>query len=150
MHARCNANQMVDQALPSCTVLGRKSVHMILRIRTPEDVFRSENCDVYILDFREQDPHKKKKTWAEIEKWLRQNLPESAIEILGPSENSNYIEGGPLTMRVCFTQSDLRTFCRRWEDAEGRSVDPRFQCILLSYEEWKQKHRKPARVTHDF
>lgn len=123
---------------------------MILRIRTPEDVLRNERCDVYIVEFREQDPRKKNKTWVEIEKWLRQNLPESAIEILGPSENSNYIEGGPLTMRVSFTQRDLRTFCTRWEDAEGRSVDPRFQCILLSYKDWQQKQRKPARVTHDF
>ena len=109
---------------------------MIRRIRTPEDVLRTEKCDIYILNFREKDRRKKQHTWNEMEHWIRQHLPDTQIETLGPSANSIYVEGGPLTMRLVFSKSDLRKFCEQWEDDKGVTLDPRFQCYLLSYDDW--------------
>lgn len=109
---------------------------MIQRIRTPEDIFRTEKKDVYALRFHQDNPAQKEQTLAEMQSWLQLNMPKSLTEILGPSEHSGWVEGGPTMLRIDFQQEDLETFLKTWENPDGMSKDPRFQCCLLSYDEW--------------
>lgn len=111
-------------------------------IRTPEDIFRAERKDVYTLEFRQQDPLANRETYEEMEAWFKQHLPESSTEMLGPSEHSGWIEGGPTSLRIAFTDADLATFCAQWENADGTSLDSRFQCCIRPYADWWEKRGK--------
>lgn len=113
---------------------------MIQRIRTPEDIFRIEKKDVYALRFNQDNPAQKELALAEMQRWLYLNMPQSPTEILGPSEHSNWLEGGPTMLRIDFRQGDLERFLKTWETRDGLSKDPRFQCCLLSYDEWFQEY----------
>lgn len=113
---------------------------MIQRIRTPEDIFRTEKKDVYALRFHQDKPAQKEQTLAEMQRWFHLNMPQSPTEILGPSEHSNWLEGGPTMLRIDFWQGDLERFLETWETRDGLTKDPRFQCCLLSYDEWLQEY----------
>lgn len=112
---------------------------MPTRVRTPEDVFRAEKKDLYILRSMEarcrSAPGLKM-----IQGWIKQNLPGTHMELLGPSEKSGVILGGiGRDVWVDFSAEGLATFCARWEIGD-QSVDPRFQCFALLYEPWFRAH----------
>jgi hypothetical protein len=109
-------------------------------IRSPEDIFRTEKRDVYCIFFNEETPEAIKVTWKEMENWFAKNLPNSPTETLAPSEHSGWIMGGPLSLRVAFTDADLKTFTEQWETPDGKSIDPRFQCYLNPYQDWYDKY----------
>lgn len=109
---------------------------MIKKIRTPDEVFRREKTDIYFLDFREKRESQKQKTQIEIQSWIREHLPEVKTEILGPFEDSAYVEGGPLMLRLIFSDNDLKKFCAEWEDQDGKSITKRFQLCQISYHDW--------------
>lgn len=113
---------------------------MPMRIRTPEDIFRAERRDVYALSFLENTPEAIEKTWQDMQVWLTQHLPDSPTEAMAPSEHSGYLTGGPITLRVAFTEVDLQRFCAQWETPIGLSVDPRFQCNEYPYLTWLGQH----------
>jgi hypothetical protein len=115
---------------------------MIQRIRTPEEIFRTEKKDVYALRFNQDKLAQKEQTLAEMQRWLHLNMPQSPTEVLGPSEHSNWFEGGPTMLRIDFQHEDLQAFVETWETRDGLSKDPRFQCCLLSYDEWLQEHSR--------
>ena len=105
-------------------------------IRTPEDIFRAERRDVYALHFCETTSKAIQKTWQEMKAWFERHMPDSPTEMMGPSEHSGWIEGGPSALRIAFTQADLQRFCDEWEYPDGSSKDPRFQCCLHPYQTW--------------
>ncbi len=119
-------------------------------IRTPEQIFREEGKDIYLIRFTtpgdeadtfgsasEDSPGRE-----EILAWLKENTPGAHVEPLAPSEKSGFICGYFGDLRVEFSESDLAVFCARWEDAEGGSLDPRFQCFLWPYSYWFEKAKK--------
>lgn len=110
-------------------------------IRTPEQVFREESKDIYLIHFRNRKGINSP-AGREIQAWLHTNLPHTRIELLAPSEDSGYLSGnsGVCNLRVDFSEADLATFCARWETPEGKSVDRRFQCFLMPYQAWFEKH----------
>jgi hypothetical protein len=119
-------------------------------IRTPEQIFREEGKDIYQIRFTsagdEEDffesASKDSPGREEILDWLKANIPGTHVEPLAPSEESGYICGYFGDLRVDFSESELAVFCARWEDADGGSLDPRFQCFLWPYSYWLEKVKK--------
>lgn len=119
-------------------------------IRTPEQIFREEGKDIYLIRFSTDEdetdmfgaPPESLPGREEIQAWLKENTPGARIEPLAPSEKSGFICGYFGDLRVDFSESDLAAFCARWEDGEGGSLDPRFQCFLWPYKFWFDKAGK--------
>ena len=107
-------------------------------IRTPEDIFRSEAKDIYFIAIKD-DKGQESPAWGEIQEWLKTNLPNSRVEMMAPSEQSGWISGYFGELRVDFSEADLAAFCARWENADGGSLDPRFQCYYMPYQPWFEK-----------
>ena len=101
-------------------------------IRTPEQIFREEGKDIYFIKF--SDRHSPARM--EMLNWLSETMPGARVESLGPSEYSGVIEGYFGDLRIDFSESDLAKYCARWEDAAGKSLDPRFQCWCNTYQTW--------------
>ncbi|PVE40987.1 hypothetical protein [Limnohabitans planktonicus] len=115
---------------------------MTMLIRSPEDIFRAEGKDVYFLHFHGwQEVDKAEQTRQEMQDWFAQNLPCTRTELIAPSEASGFVMGGPVGLRIDFSEQGLAAFCERWEEpATGKSLDPRFQCFLMPYANWFAKH----------
>lgn len=117
---------------------------MPMLVRTPEDIFREEKKDIYLIRNRDR---KHKRHFPDespgiqmIRQWIKDNLPGTKVELLGPSEHSGIIEGGiDGSIRVDFSPEGLQQFCARWE-VNDKSVDKRFQCYILPYQRWFEKH----------
>ena len=103
-------------------------------IRTPEEIFRKEGKAIYMIRFADGESESAARD--EVLQWLKTHLPGTHYEKLAPSEHSGFICGYFGTLRVDFSQADLATFCERWEHADGKSVDPRFQCYCMPYQAW--------------
>lgn len=114
---------------------------MITRVRIPEDIFREERRDVYALDFSKSKAGPVH-SMRQMEIWLAKNLPASTVEMLAPSEHSEWIflEGRPTSLSVHFSDGDLFKFFRKWLTPSGQSKDLRFQCIFYSYQNWWVHH----------
>lgn len=108
-------------------------------IRTPEDVFREEGKDIYVLCFKDGNGAPAKQAESDLIAWVEANLPGTRLEKLGYSEKSGWISGGVMGLRVDFSEEGLKSFCDRWENADGQSLDKRFQCFLLQYKTWLEK-----------
>lgn len=113
---------------------------MIQLIRTPEQIFRAERRDIYSLRFLQEREDDVRQTRQEMQAWFAKHMPDSRTELLAPSEHSGFIEGGPIELRIAFTDADLQQFCQRWETPDGDSNDPRFQCYQYAYQSWWNKH----------
>ena len=108
-------------------------------IRTPEDVFRAEGKDIYVVCFKDEAGGGAKQAEIDLIAWVEANLPGTPIERLGVSEKSGWISGGFMGLRIDFSEEGLKRFCDRWEDAEGNSLDKRLQCFLLPYKTWLEE-----------
>jgi hypothetical protein len=75
-----------------------------------------------------------------MDAWFTLHMPNSPTETLAPSEHSGWIMGGPNSLRIAFTDEDLKAFCAKWEDADGKSLDPRFQCCVTLYADWWKQY----------
>lgn len=115
---------------------------MPMLIRTPEDIFRAEGKDVYFLHFHDwKEVDTADQTRQEMQDWFAEHLPGTRTELIAPSESSGYLMGGPVSLRVDFSEQALAVFCARWEAPDtGKSLDPRFQCFVMPYAPWFAKH----------
>jgi hypothetical protein len=112
---------------------------MPLLVRSPEEIFRAEKKDIYVIHSNEE-VEEDAPGLVMIQQWIRDQLPGTAMELLAPSEYSGVILGGIGHMvRVDFSVEGLKTFCDRWEINDD-SIDPRFQCFIYSYQKWYDKH----------
>jgi hypothetical protein len=124
-------------------------------LRTPEDIFRAEKKDLYVIhDEKEWASFKSAEEKEErlpagdgdrsgldlIKKWIEDNLPGTWMETIAPSEHSGFLSGGPTGLRVDFTAEGLERFVAQWEDGSGKSLDPRIQCYIYPYEWWYRRH----------
>lgn len=108
-------------------------------IKTPEQIFRETGKDLYLIRFCE-DKAAQAAASSEIQQWITANLPGTRVEPLAPSEYSGWISGYFGDLWVDFSTAGLAKWCARWETAEGKSVDERFQCFLMPYQVWYDKH----------
>lgn len=123
-------------------------------IRTPEEIFRDEGKDIYLIRFRQGDKDieaiddidsrtlcaETRPAIKEIRDWLQTNVPNARMERLAPSEESGWIVGYFGDIRVDFSAAELATFCERWEEPDGKSKDPRFQCFLMPCKPWFEQY----------
>ena len=102
-------------------------------IRTPEDIFRAERRDVYALHFCETTSKAIQKTWQEMKAWFEQHMPDSPTEMMGPSEHSGWIEGGPSALRIAAPHGPVTITCfRRQQWLQGwRTPVPAPQCDIV-------------------
>lgn len=113
---------------------------MPLLVRSPEEIFRETRRDIYILRSQEEDD-RQRSGLAMILNWVKQELPGTHMELIAPSECSGIIEGGINgSTWVDFSPQGLERFCKVWEREDGGSIDPRFQCYLMPYDEWFEGH----------
>lgn len=115
-------------------------------IETPECWFRTNQRDIYELSYdvpenffdlsakaqkRIQTQYRKESR--KLTAWFESNLPEITLTILGPSEYSGYILGGP-TMKVAdFDEKGLEVFNAHWRDKQPWKI------IVHSFAEWAQR-----------
>ena len=117
---------------------------MPYRIDTPEGWFRSKQKDLYVLDYLVDDESdclsdseteainkKYREDQKILSEWFLVNLPATPLEVLGPSEYSGYILGGPCNVVADFDEQSLATFCATWEKA-----DSMWQVELKPYAQW--------------
>ncbi len=117
---------------------------MPMLVRSPEQIFRAEKKDIYLIRSLEERYESNAPGLVMIRKWIEDNLPETRTELLAPSEYSGVILGGiGRELRVDFSPEGLQRFCERWEKND-KSVDDRFQCYLWPYDRWYQKHGRFA------
>lgn len=121
-------------------------------VRTPEDIFRAEGKDIYIIRFADGTDMDASATDSdarrEILAWITDNEVANQVEPIGFSEYSGLLGGSSADVRIDFTDEGLARFHARWEDSDGKSLDPRFQCYLIPYLDWFEKHGrfKPTNV----
>ena len=115
---------------------------MPLLVRTPEQILRAERKDLYIIRSLEKQ-EREAPGLTMIQKWIGKNVPGTGMELLGPSEYSSILVGGiGRDVRVDFNPETLKKFCERWEDANGKSVDKRFQCLVYPFYKWLQERAR--------
>lgn len=86
-------------------------------INTPEDWFRNQMRDLYLIRLAQEEKYSKKKYIAEQKKlhtWFAEHLPHIHLSIVGPSEYSGWIEGGPRYLAADFDLTGLATFTAAW------------------------------------
>lgn len=106
-------------------------------IRTPEEIFRAEGKDIYVIRFKNGKTGLTARK--EMIQWLHAALPQTPHEDLAPSEYSGFRSGYGGDLRVDFTEPSLETFSARWETPDGDSIDPRFQCYLMLHGAWHDR-----------
>ena len=105
---------------------------MPMLVSTPEQWFRARQCDLY--HFRLADGQKGLPV--ELKDWIAKNLLDPKNQILGPSEHSGWISGGPCFPTIAMSDAEVLKFSDRWEDADGKSLDPCWQCYQRRYTDW--------------
>ncbi len=113
---------------------------MPMLLSTPEHWFRTKACDIY--EFRPGEDQSALPD--ELKTWLAMTMPERQLQTLGPSEHSGWICGGPTMSVLAMNAAEVNMFQERWEDAAGKSVDPRWQCYQWPFSSWREKFEKIA------
>jgi hypothetical protein len=106
-------------------------------IGTPEQWFRTQGCDFFEISpiddseenfiFGDIPDRRRVEILAEAEEWFKQHLPHRSITILGPSEYSGFICGGPRMRVVALDENDLKLFGK---------FDARWVCYQWRYQDW--------------
>ncbi|MBY0465739.1 MAG: hypothetical protein K2W33_12425 [Burkholderiales bacterium] len=125
---------------------------MPMLVRTPEEILQAEKKDLYILRSNETE-RRNAPGLVMIKEWIKEHLPGTHMELIGPSAYSGMIIGGiGRDIWVNFSPEGLAAFCAHWEK-DDQSLDPRFQCFVYPYAQWYQEHGrfvptrdKPSRV----
>ena len=116
-------------------------------VRCIDDYFTEKKRDLYFIKFKaprsrrhaslENPPGRR-----ELMAWLAEALPQVEVApLFTHSWNSGIIsveyDG---TISVDFDDDSLAIFTARWEDEEGKSIDPRFQCYFKSLASFLEAH----------
>ena len=113
-------------------------------LRTPEGILRETKADMFFVRFangkeahrRGNEPAGKK----ELEDWLQTNLPGTRLELIGPSEFSGILCGEIGGDYAFFSsEAEISQFSKVWEDGNGQSLDPRWQCFWYPMEEFQRR-----------
>lgn len=114
-------------------------------LRTPEGILRETKADMVFVRFANgMEAHRRGKELAgkkELEDWLQTNLPGTRLELIGPSEFSGILFGG-IGGDYAFwfaSEAEVSQFSKFWEDGNGHSLDPRWQCFWYPIEEFQRR-----------
>lgn len=106
-------------------------------IRTPEDILRETNRDLYFVQFTDGDKAQRAGREPdgkpELLAWLATHMPHVNVEVIAPSEFSGYLQGGFTgDLALHWLDDDVTTYAAAWEDADCCTTDPRWQVIWYS------------------
>ena len=117
-------------------------------IETPEGWFRTKQKDLYVLECQLSEQHSLTESPTEVlnkqhredqkilHVWFSENLPATELQIVGSSEYSGYITGGPCFISADFDEASLATF-----RAAGEKLDSRWQIEQQTYGQWLARIR---------
>lgn len=110
---------------------------MPMIISTPEEWFRIQRRDLYLIVLNENlgDPTKDKyKEYQQLlNKWFDEHLPKTPLSIIGASENSGWIEGGPSYFTADLDTNTLAIFNTAWGPESEWKIE------VWSFEEWRER-----------
>lgn len=101
-------------------------------VRTLNQIMREERKDAYFVHFLGQSrwSDEDAKSRERLLVWLRENLPGTRIETICPDGIAG-VDPRQADIRIDVDQAGLARFCARWEEPDGTSLDPHFQCYML-------------------
>lgn len=105
-------------------------------ISTPEDWFRNQMRDLYLICPAQESKFSKKKYMAEQKKlhaWFADHLPHTPLSIVGPSEYSGWIEGGPRYLAADFDSAGLAAFTAAWGEEKFWRIE------IWSFADWRKR-----------
>lgn len=118
-------------------------------IQTPEGWFREKQRDLYLVKYRldTADALQSDRAYKALEKryrrdreclhrWFSENLPDTTLTVVGPSEYSGYLFGGPGFLAADFDEPSLAVFHSTWSDP-----DSVWQVEHLSHVDWLSRVR---------
>jgi hypothetical protein len=110
---------------------------MPMIISTPEEWFRDQRRDLYLIVLNENHgKFSKKKNMANqklLNKWFDEHLPNTPLRIIGSSENSGWITGGPCYFTADFDANTLAIFNAAWEPESAWKIE------VWSFDEWRER-----------
>lgn len=111
---------------------------MPILISTPEQWFRTRQCDFFEIRLIKGQKGIPKR----LLNWFAVNLREPTVHVLGSSERSGWISGGPTMSVVAMDEDEVQAFSDRWEDETGKSNDPKWQCYQYPVSYWREKFER--------
>ena len=88
-------------------------------ISTPEDWFRIQKRDLHLIRVANEEQTYSKNEYLAAQKklhaWFADNLPHVSRSVIGPSDYSGWIEGGPCYITADLNPSDINTFSAAWD-----------------------------------
>lgn len=94
-------------------------------IGTPEGWFRINQRDLHLIRTTKEISSREEwlSTKEELHAWFADNLPSVTLGIVGPSEYSGWIEGGPAYITADFDSSSLAAFKAVWKDGSSWKIE---------------------------
>ena len=106
-------------------------------IDTPEEWFRSEMRDLHLVRPTDTEREYSKDEFVAAQKilrtWFADNLPSTTLSIIGPSEYSGWIEGGPRYMVADLDSQGLAVFNAAW------SKDSFWKITTWRFSDWGKR-----------
>lgn len=111
---------------------------------SPEAWFRTQQRDLYVIDYRKEpdfndldDEEDTRLRIAQDQKplkdWFKTHLPNTALSVIGPSEYSGWIEGGPCYLTADFDSAALSLFEASWDENSLWKIE------VSLFSGWKQR-----------
>lgn len=118
-------------------------------LETPESWLRDKKRDLHVIEVDTrpcaEDPDEyeyvcpltKGGLPEVLAEWLRAALPQTATGIIGASELSGWIEGGPISPFVDFDAEGLARYVAEWEGDGQRAAGSGFRRVTHDYRQWR-------------
>jgi hypothetical protein len=110
---------------------------MPMIISTPEEWFRVQRRDLYLIVLNEDLGQPSKDKYMEFQKllnkWFDENLPNTLLRIIGSSENSGWVTGGPGYFTADFDANTLAIFNAAWGAESAWKIE------VWSFEKWREQ-----------
>ena len=105
-------------------------------VRTIDDYFSEKKRDLYLLRFVSPKSKECKQARKMIMDWFENNCQNLVIEPIYPIRNDSGYDVIPwdFSHSIDFNEQSLLQFTSEWEEEDGSSKNPFFQCYLIKYE----------------
>lgn len=109
-------------------------------IHSPEHWFRTQQRDLYVINYRKEpdffadyDESQMVHDEQVLKNWFKVHLPNIPLSIIGPSEYSGWIEGGPRYLTADFDSARLSRFEATWDENYLWKIE------VWPFSKWKQR-----------
>lgn len=97
-------------------------------VSTPEEWFRTQQRDLYVIQYRTEededvDESAFKQAQKELNAWFDERIPHTPLRIIGASEYSGWLTGGPRYFTADFDPYGLALFKSAWDENSAWYVE---------------------------